>query len=179
MEKIGKLMSIYKKQHYLILGYKIKEQPAMSKNFFYSSLFILAFALTSAVFAQQPPSPNPFLTPAGTRWQGRINYTDEDGAKHSDLYEIIFVANGTCIVSVRTKENGKELFQDGDGLWSYDDNFLRIECDFIDPAIERLPSINWRWVYVFDTPLNRFTLMVPPYPDAEDNVRLQMRKTED
>jgi hypothetical protein len=155
----------------------------MNKNFLHSSLFsllssffILTFA-TSAAFAQSVA--NPFTTSPGTRWQGRINYKDADGEKHSDLYEIVFVANGTCIVSVRTKENGEELFQDGDGLWSYDDNFLRVECDFADSAIERLPSINWVSVYQFDTALNRFTMLVPPYPGAKNNVRLQMIKTED
>jgi hypothetical protein len=140
---------------------------------FFGIVFVLCAGLS---FAQQAPSP--FLTPAGSRWQGRINHKD-DGKNYSDLYEIIFVANGTCIISVSTTENGEELFQDGDGLWSYDDNFLRIECDFIDPAIERLPSINWVSVYQFDTALNRFTLLVPPYPDAKNNVRLQMIKTED
>jgi hypothetical protein len=101
------------------------------------------------------------------------------GKAHSDLYEIIFAPNGTCIVSVRTTENGVELFQDGDGLWSYDDNFLRVECDFIDPVIERLPSIRWTSVYQFDAAKNRFTLLVPPSPGAKGNVRLQMIKTED
>jgi len=124
-------------------------------------------------------SANPFLTPQGTRWQGRITYKDGGGKTHSDLYEIIFVANGTCIVSVRAKENGRELFQDGDGLWSYDDNILRVECDFTDPEIERLPSIRWTSVYQFDPPKNRFTLLVPPSPDIKSNVRLQLIKTED
>jgi hypothetical protein len=139
-------------------------------------VLLTVFFLGAMCFAQ---SNNPFLTPSGTRWQGRIAYTDAANAKHSDLYEIIFVANGTCIVSVRTKENGEELFQDGDGLWSYDDNFLRVECDFIDAAIERLPSIRWTSIYQFDTPQNRFTLLVPPYPDAKNNVRVQMIKTEE
>jgi hypothetical protein len=139
-------------------------------------LCLTAFLITS--IPAYPQERSPFLTPEGTRWQGRIAYTDASNVKHSELYEIIFVPNGTCIVSVRAKENGGELFQDGDGLWSYDDNFLRIECDFIDGVIERLPSIRWVSIYQFDTPLNRFTLLVPPYPDAKNNVRLQMIKTE-
>jgi hypothetical protein len=141
------------------------------------SIFPVVFLVCGGLcFAQ---SPNPFLTTYGTRWQGRISYTDESSVRHSDLYEIIFVANGTCIVSVRTTENGRELFQDGDGLWSYDENFLRVECDFIDSVIEHLPSIRWVSVYQFDTPLNRFTLLVPPYPDAKNVVRVQMIRTED
>jgi hypothetical protein len=135
--------------------------------------FLVVFFIGMMGFAQ---SNNPFTLAHGSRWQGRINYTDASNAKHSDLYEIIFVPNGTCIVSVRTTEYGEELFQDGDGLWSYDDNFLRVECDFADAVIERLPSIRWTSIYQFDTPLNRFTLLVPPYPDAKNNVRLQFVK---
>jgi hypothetical protein len=140
-----------------------------------SFIFVLA-CITYLCFAQQPA--NPFITTEGVRWQGRINYTD-NGVRHSDLYEIIFVANGTCIVSVRAKENGADLFQDGDGLWSYDDNILRVECDFFDPAIERLPSIRWTSVYQFDAPKNRFTLLVPPSPDVKSAIRIQLIKTED
>jgi len=146
-------------------------------NIMRQTIFSIIFALCAGLCYAQ--SNNPFLTPSGTRWQGRINYTDASNVHHGDFYEIIFVANGTCIVSIRATENGEELFQDGDGLWSYDENFLRVECDFIEAVIERLPSIRWVSVYRFDTPLNRFTLLVPPYPDAKNNVRLQMIKTED
>jgi hypothetical protein len=129
--------------------------------------------------AVQPAAPsNPFATVPGERWQGRISYQD-GGKNYSDLYEIIFVPNGTCIVSIKTTENGAELFQDGDGLWSFDDNFLRIECDFFSRQIERLPGIRWVSVYQFDTLKNRFTLLVPPYPDARNNVRAQFIKTGD
>jgi hypothetical protein len=140
-------------------------------------LFLLA-ALCGLCYAQS----NPFLTAPGTRWQGRINYTDAASVRHSDLYEVIFVPNGTCIVSVSTKENGRELFQDGDGLWSYDENTplgsprLHIECNFTGPVIERLPAIRWVSVYQFDALKNRFTLLVPPYPDAKNNVRVQFVK---
>jgi hypothetical protein len=146
-------------------------------TFSYRTIFSIIFALCAGLcFAQQS---NPFLAPEGTRWQGRVNYQDPAGLRRSDLDEIIFVANGTCIVSVRTKENGEDLFQDGDGLWSYDDNILRVECDFIDSAIKRLPSIRWASVYQFDPPQNRFTLLVPPSPDIKNTVRLQLIKTED
>jgi hypothetical protein len=34
-------------------------------------------------------------------------------------------------------------------------------------------------VYQFDAPQNRFTLLVPPHPDAKNNVRVQMIKMEE
>jgi hypothetical protein len=126
--------------------------------------------------AQQAPAL--FLTAASERWQGRIVYED-GGTNYSDLYEIVFVADGTCIVSVSTKENGVELFQDGDDTWSYDDDFLRLECDFYSPQIERLPAIRWVSVYLFDANQTRFTLLVPPYAAGAGNVRVQFVKLRD
>jgi hypothetical protein len=76
------------------------------------AVLVLA-ALCGLCYAQ---AENPFATATGERWQGRIAYTDASNARHSDLYEIIFVPNGTCIVTVQTKENGQDLFQDWDGL---------------------------------------------------------------
>jgi hypothetical protein len=175
------------KQTNLLHHLYTKEQQPMNKNFLHSSFFSLLFslfffALTSS-FSYAQSAADPFLSTPGTRWQGRINYKDAEGVKHSDFYEIIFIANGTCIVSVRTKENGEELFQDGDGLWflTFSEEFgdtLRIECDFIDPTIERLSEIRWVSFYQFDNP-NSFRLLVPPYPDAKNYVRLQLKKTED
>jgi hypothetical protein len=113
------------------------------------------------------------------RWQANVSYTDAEGELRLDQYEIIFVKNNTCIVTVRSKENGVELYQDGDGVWSYDDDFLRIECGFPRAAISRLPGIDWVSVYQFDLNLSRFTLLVPPYPGAERNVRVSFVQTKD
>jgi hypothetical protein len=141
------------------------------------TIFPNIFALCAGQSFSQH-APNPFTTAPGERWQGRIVYKDGD-KNYSDLYEIIFVANGTCIITVSATESGVALFQDGDGLWSYDDNFLRIECDFYSPQIGRLPGIRWVSVYPFDNLKNRFTLLVPPYPGAENNVRIPFIKTGD
>jgi hypothetical protein len=72
------------------------------------------------------------------------------------------------------------VFQDGDGLWSYDQHFFRLECDFFDPALEHVPGINWTSVYRFDDEARtRFTLMVKPYPGAERAVRVAFVRTGD
>ncbi|GHV83342.1 hypothetical protein AGMMS50212_06820 [Spirochaetia bacterium] len=137
-------------------------------------IFIFTFVVLCANSYAQ--SADPFTK---AHWQGRINYKDTSGVQHSDLYELILVLNGTCIVTVTTKENGEEVFQDGDGMWSFDENFFRIECDFIDPVIERLPSINLVSVYQFDALKNRFTLLVKPYPDAKNNMKVSFNKVDD
>jgi hypothetical protein len=135
-------------------------------------IFMLTI-LSTLTYAQ---SPNPFTD---GRWQGHITYKDSGGTTHSDLYEIIFVKNGTCIVTVQTKENGADLFQDGDGLWSYDNDFLRIECDFIEPVITRLPGIRWVSLYQFDNTRTRFTLLVPPFMDTRNMVRIAFVQTKE
>ncbi|MDR1971684.1 MAG: hypothetical protein LBQ46_07160 [Treponema sp.] len=72
-----------------------------------------------------------------------------------------------------------DLYQDGEGLWSYDDTFLRIKCDFPNPVISRLPGINWASAYQLDGNRTRFTLLVPPFPDASRNIRESFIQTKD
>jgi hypothetical protein len=116
------------------------------------------------------------------RWEAIVSYRDADGKSRNDQYEIVFVKTGVCFITVYTKENGVDLFQDGDGLWSYsEDDFpvLRIECEFPNPAIKRLPSINWTSLYQFDGNKTRFTLLIPPFPDAKQNIKVSFIQTKD
>jgi hypothetical protein len=134
---------------------------------------LLCAAGGGAVWAQ---TGDPFT---GCRWQGRVNYRDADGARRSDLYELILVPNGTCIVTVSGKQDGLDVFQDADGLWSFDGSFFRLECDFFDPVFERLPSVNWASVYQFDALMSRFTLLVKPYPGAPNAVKAAFNRVDD
>jgi hypothetical protein len=139
-------------------------------------LLILGSCL-AAVYAQSPAAP---FTEG--RWEAVVSYRDAEGKSHSDQYEIVFARTGVCFITVRTRENGADLFQDGDGLWSYsggDFPVLRIECEFPNPAIQRLASINWTSLYQFDGNKTRFTLLVPPCPGAERNVRVSFIQTKD
>ncbi|GHT72081.1 hypothetical protein FACS1894110_26270 [Spirochaetia bacterium] len=139
-------------------------------------VFVLIF-LSALAYAQ---SPNPFTQDQGSaRWQGRISYRDAGGAAHSDLYELILVPNGTCIVTVSGKQNGADVFQDADGLWSFDENFFRLECDFPDPVFAHLSTLNWVSVYQFDALKTRFTLLIKPYPDAPNVVKAAFNKVDD
>ncbi|MFP3043903.1 hypothetical protein LQZ19_18980 [Treponema primitia] len=130
-------------------------------------------SLSTLTYAQ---SPNPFT---GSPWQGRISYRDAAGVAHSELYELILVPNGTCIVTVSGKQNGADVFQDADGLWSFDETVFRLECDFPDPVFEHLPAINWVSVYQFDALKARFTLLVKPYPDAPNVIKASFNKVDD
>ena len=145
-------------------------------------LFFAVLVLFAApLFAQQ----SPFILPAAERWQGRVTYTDPQGLRRSDLYEIIFIRGGTCIVSVNTAANGGEIYFDADGLWSESadgvtgTSMLRVECDFPDSPLEYLYGIRWASVYQFDSGHTRFTLLIPPYPDAPRSVRVQFVRVEE
>jgi hypothetical protein len=146
------------------------------------NLFLAVLVLFAApLFAQS----SPFILPATERWQGRVNYSDPQGLRRSDLYEIIFIKGGTCIVSVNARTEGGELYFDADGLWSESADsitgasFLRIECDFPDSPLEYLYGIRWASVYQFDSGNTRFTLLVPPYPEAPRSVRVQFVRVEE
>jgi hypothetical protein len=140
----------------------------MKKLYLYATLILLC----GVCYAQS----NPFTD---ARWQGRISYRDSGGISHSELYELILVPNGTCIVTVSGKQDGADVFQDTDGLWSFDETFFRLECDFLEPVFEHLPAVNWASVYQFDALKTRFTLLVKPYPDAPNVIRVSFNKVDD
>jgi hypothetical protein len=141
-------------------------------------LFVFMLASLSALAFTQ--SPNPFTQDQGSAsWQGRLTYRDAGGISRSDLYELILVPNGTCIVTVSGKQNGTDVFQDADGLWSFDENFFRLECDFPDPVFAHLGALNWVSVYQFDALKTRFTLLVKPSPDAPKLVKVSFNKVDD
>ena len=113
------------------------------------------------------------------RWQGRVSYRDAGGVSRSELYELILVPNGACIVTVSGNQGGAEVFQDADGLWSFDETFFRLDCDFPEPVFEHLPALKWASVYQFDAQGSRFTVLVKPYPDAPNLIRVSFNKVDD
>jgi hypothetical protein len=119
---------------------------------------------------------NPFI---GARWQGWLSYRDASGRNRAELYDLVLSPGGTCIVTVSGKEGGADMFQDGDGLWFYDDTFFRLECGFYDPVFAHIPAIEWISVYQFSADKTRFTLLVKPYPDAAANIRAAFVRVEE
>jgi hypothetical protein len=143
-------------------------------------LILLMLVTGLAAFIAAAQSSSALFTDG--RWEAIVSYRDAGGESHNDQYEIVFVKTGVCFITVRTKEKGADLFQDGDGLWSYSEGdfpVLRIECEFPNSAIKRLPSINWTSLYQFDGDKTRFTLLIPPFPDAERNIKVSFIQTKD
>jgi hypothetical protein len=142
----------------------------MKKAFF---VFLTAVLVGAALCAQ---SADPF---SGSRWQGRVSYRDAGGKSRSELYELILVPNGTCVVTVSGKQDGLDVFQDTDGLWSFDETFFRLECDFPEPVFEHLPAVRWASVYQFDALNSRFTLLIKPYPEAPNVIKTAFNRVDD
>jgi hypothetical protein len=139
------------------------------KKLMLTAAFFAALSLAAAS-ADDTPANAPDAFTYG-RWQGRLSYKDASGRTRAELYELILSPDGACIVTVSGKEAGADVFQDGDGLWSHDDTFFRLECDFPAPVFAHIPAIEWISVYQFSADKSRFTLLVKPYPDAAANIR--------
>jgi hypothetical protein len=126
-----------------------------------------------------PPQPRPVPPVSDAKFVGTWNavVTYKDGNQnYRDSYKIELFDDSTCNISVSAKENGKELWQDADGTWSYDDTFFRLECDFLHPVIFRLPSLRWTSVYTLDTNNRRLVLLVYPAPGVRNTVKVTITK---
>ena len=141
-------------------------------------LIIAVFLFASVIVLIPAQGSDPF---AGSRWQGRVSYRDAENRLRNDLYELILVKNGTCIVTLTTSEKRKELFQDGDGLWSFDreGSIFRLDCEFYDVTIAHIPYINWKSVYNMDEKGSTFSLLIKPYPGAPSSVSVRFNRVDD
>jgi hypothetical protein len=135
-------------------------------------LTVILLSFAASAFGQS----NPFTD---GRWQGRISYRDAGGKSRSELYELILVQNGTCIVTVSGKRDGADVFQDTDGEWYFDENVFGLDCNFPEPVFEHLPAVKWASVYEFDALKTRFTLLIKPYPDAPNVIKAAFNKVDD
>jgi hypothetical protein len=125
------------------------------------------------------PLPDPRPAPSNTvfrgTWNGTVAYA-EGNQNYRDLYSIVLFDDSTAIITVRTRQNGREIQQDSDGYWSHDDTFFRLEGDFLNPLIPRLESLTWTSVYTLDNNNRRLVLLVRPAPGVRNTVRLILTK---
>jgi hypothetical protein len=156
-----------------------EQRPAVYSTFF-GQAFLLPDHREQTVVVDPvvvPPGPRPAVGPAefGGTWNTALTYTDGNN-NYRDFYQIELFEDNTCIVTVRTQENGKEVQQDADGYWSYNDTFFRLACEFSNPAIPRLESLRWTSVYTLDNNNRRLVLLVNPAPGAKNAVRAILTK---
>ena len=95
-------------------------------------LFIII--LTTLLYASPPV--NPFI---GT-WEGSIEGFD---------FNIVFMYDNMCIITVKVVQDGREITEETNGTYSYDDIYIRINGTFNNSRIQGLGRINWYWPYAF------------------------------
>jgi hypothetical protein len=155
------------------------QRPAVYNTFF-GQAFLLPGHQENTVVVDPviaPPGPGLVRRDAGFNgtWNTIVTYNDGNN-EYRDLYHIELFEDSTCIVTVSAQENGREVRQDADGYWSYDDTFFRLECEFINPVIPRLGSLRWTSVYTLDNNNRRLVLLVNPAPGAGNTIRVTLAR---
>ncbi|MDR2661556.1 MAG: hypothetical protein LBC31_01005 [Treponema sp.] len=106
----------------------------------------------------------------GGVWSGAVSYTAK-GRNYRDAYVIELYEGGACWVSVRAQDG---TTQTGEGHWSADNGFFRLDCGFENPGIERLPSIAWLSVYRLEA--GRLRINIQPAPDHSGTAGVTLNK---
>ena len=127
------------------------------------SILLLGILVLGMTLSAQAET-NPFIG----EWEGGVpgwNFT------------IVFMYNNMCIITVKTVQDGREIAEEADGYWTYDENFyggtlIRINGNFPNSRIRGLSRINWRSVYTFsnagDTAFSM--LITPPNGNAQTQI---------
>jgi TolB-like protein len=112
----------------------------------------------AAEFAAKLPQPNVF---AG-EWESSVGGV---------TYNLLFMRSNMCIITVKALHDGKEITEDTNGTWSFDDNIIRINGVFRNSKLPGLGAINWTSVYAFNNSGNSsFNILITPL-GAADQVR--------
>jgi hypothetical protein len=128
--------------------------------------FTLELGLPAAPL--KPFSPGAF----GGQWSGVINY-NANGQRFRDSYVIAVYGDGTCWAAVAARDGEA---QSGNGRWSEEDGVFRVDCEFENPAITRLPALRWLGVYKLENNKRRLKINVKPAPDYSGVVALTLNK---
>ena len=115
-------------------------------------------------FAQKFPQENRFIG----EWEVVIgNYN----------FNIVFMYSNICIITAKVVQDGREIVEDVNGTWSFDDNIIRINGIFRNSKIRNLNLINWVSVYTFTNSNNSaFNMLVIP-PGSSNQVRVSFART--
>ena len=119
------------------------------------------------------PPEKPFSTGVfGGQWSGVISYS-ANGRTYRDNYTIAVYDDGTCWISVAAEDGNA---QSGSGSWSADDGVFRLDCEFRDPAIARLPGLRWLGMYKLESNNRRLRINIKPAPDYSGVVGLTLHR---
>jgi TolB-like protein len=108
----------------------------------------------AAEFAGKLPRPNLFTG----EWEAYIDNV---------TYNILFMYSNMCIITVKALREGKEIIEDTNGTWSFDDDIIRINGNFTNSEIPGLGRINWTSVYTFtNNDQSSFNMLISPHGTA-------------
>ncbi|MDR2717648.1 MAG: hypothetical protein LBB89_06245 [Treponema sp.] len=100
-------------------------------------------------------------------WQGSAGEYD---------INIVLMHSNTCIITVKTEQDGREVTEDANGTWSCDEDIIRINGSFPHSKIKGFTRINWRSVYTFNNSDNSaFNMLVTP-PGGSTQTRISFEK---
>jgi len=156
-----------------------EQRPAVYSNFFGQAFLPPNHKGNTVILDPDPgprPNPGPSNTVLGGTWNTTLTYSDGN-QNYRDIYNIVLLDDSTCIVTIRTQQNGREIQQDADGYWYIsNDDIFHLDCDFTNPLIPRLGSVKWTSVYTLENNNQQFRLLVNPAPGVRNAVRIILNK---
>jgi hypothetical protein len=91
-------------------------------------------------------------------------------------YNIVFMLSNMCIITVKTIQDDREIIEEVNGTWSYDDDRIRINANFPRSKIRDLSRIEWVSVYSFNNNDGTAFNMNIPLPENNNPVRVSFSR---
>jgi TolB-like protein len=114
-------------------------------------------------FARQFPQENRFIG----EWSGGLEGYD---------FNIVLLHSNMCIISVKSTQGGITITEETNGTWSFDENTIRINGNFVNSRINGLGRINWTSIYTFTNSDNSsFNMMITP-PGGSRQTRISFAR---
>lgn len=86
-------------------------------------------------------------------------------------YRITFKSASICSIQVVSVINGREVSQETEGTYSYDNTFFRVNAVFRNPVIPNINNIQWVSVASFNGE-NSFNIFITPDNTVNNQVRI-------
>jgi TolB-like protein len=93
-----------------------------------------------------------------------------------DTYTITFTGANRCTVRVTSLVNRREITEEGQGTYSYNDDILRITAVFRNSKIPHISSIQWSSVISIDGGNTSFNMLAKPTSTSTQQVRVSFVK---
>jgi hypothetical protein len=92
-----------------------------------------------------------------------------------DTYEITFLTKTTCTVRITGMVSGREVLQETNGTYSFDDSIFRLSVNFRNPVIPGVRSIQWTSVLSFNDNNTAFNILIRSPTNTQTRVTFMKR----